>query len=217
MNERSFCGKVVIRMGAVPRRETTRDHIISSAHDLFIKQGYHGTSMRQIAQGANLALGGLYNHFSSKEQVFEAVFLAFHPYHEFLPMIAGAEGNDLEQLVMDAAQRLQQVVENHPDYLNLMFIEVVEFKSVHSRKLFSQLFPQGVELLQNFVEAFPEQIRPVPSSMLLRTFLGLFFGYYLTELTLAPAAPVEFKTNAMKYFVDIYLHGILAETSPHPS
>jgi AcrR family transcriptional regulator len=194
-------------------RETTRDHILQSAHHLFIKQGYHGTSMRQIAQRANLALGGLYNHFSSKEQVFEAVFLAFHPYHEFLPLIAHAQGPDLEHLVNDAVRRMQQTVENRPDYLNLMFIEVVEFKSVHSQKLFSQLFPQGVEILQNFVDAFPEQIRSLPSSMLLRTFLGLFFGYYLTELTLAPAAPLEFKENAMQYFVDIYLHGILAATN----
>jgi AcrR family transcriptional regulator len=201
-------------MEAVPRRETTRDHILESAHHLFIKQGYHGTSMRQIAQSASLALGGLYNHFSSKEQVFEAVFFAFHPYHEFLPMIANARGENLEQLVLDAVHRMQQAVENRPDYLNLMFIEVVEFKSVHSQKLFSQLFPQGVEILQNFVEAFPEQIRSLPSSMLVRTFLGLFFGYYLTELTLAPAAPAEFKQNALQYFVDIYLHGILAVTQP---
>ena len=58
--------------------------------------------MRQIAQGAHIALGGLYNHFSSKEQVFEAVFLAFHPYHEVLPLIAAAQGANLEQLVQDA-------------------------------------------------------------------------------------------------------------------
>jgi hypothetical protein len=40
--------------------------------------------------------------------------------------------------------------------------------------------------------------------------LGLFFGYYLTETALAPAAPSEFRENAMQYFMDIYLHGILA-------
>ena len=45
--------------------------------------------------------------------------------------------------------------------------------------------------------------------MVVRTFLGLFFGYYLTETALAPGAPLEFRENAMQYFVDIYLHGIL--------
>ncbi len=192
------------------RGEQTRKAILQAAHDLFITQGYHGTSMRQIAHQANLALGGLYNHFSSKEQVFEAVFLAFHPYHEVLPLIAAAQGTNLEELVHDAIRRMVQAVEGRPDFMNLMFIEMVEFKSTHARQLFATLFPQGMQILQHLVGSFPDQLRPIPSPMVVRTFLGLFFGYYLTETALAPGAPLEFSENAMQHFVDIYLHGILA-------
>lgn len=193
------------------RGEHTHDAILQAAHDLFIKQGYHGTSMRQIAHHANLALGGLYNHFSSKEQVFEAVFMAFHPYHEVLPLIEAAQGDNLEQLVKDAAQRMVQVVERRPDFMNLMFIELVEFKSIHIQKLFTTLFPQIMQILQHLVADYHNQIRPVPAPMVIRTFLGLFFGYYLTETALAPGAPTDFHQDAMQYFVDIYLHGILAD------
>jgi len=192
------------------RGEQTRTAILQAAHDLFIKQGYHGTSMRQIARDAKIALGGLYNHFSSKEQVFEAVFLAFHPYHEVLPLIAAAKGANLEQLVQDAIRRIEQAIKGRPDFMNLMFIEMVEFKSAHAQKLFTTLFPQGMQILQHLVETYPEQIRAIPSPMVVRTFLGLFFGYYLTQTALAPAAPLEFQENAMQYFTDIYLHGILA-------
>ena len=195
---------------SLTRGEHTRTIILQAAHDLFIKQGYHGTSMRQIALQANLALGGLYNHFSSKEQVFEAVFLAFHPYHEVLPLIAAAQGANLEHLVHDAIRRMVQAVEGRPDFMNLMFIEMVEFKSAHAHQLFAALFPQGMQVLQHLVGSFPEQIRPIPSPIVVRTFLGLFLGYYLTETALAPAAPPEFRENAMQHFVDIYLHGILA-------
>ena len=199
-------------LASLTRGEQTRTTILQVAHDLFIRQGYHGTSMRQIAQQANLALGGLYNHFSSKEQVFKAVFLAFHPYHEVLPLIASARGENLEQLVQDAVRRMVQAVEGRPDFMNLMFIEMVEFKSVHAHQLFANLFPQGIQIFQHFVNSFPDQMRSVPSPIVVRTFLGLFFGYYLTEAALAPAAPPEFRENAMQYFVDIYLHGILAST-----
>lgn len=194
-----------------PRRgEQTRTTILQAAHDLFIEQGYHGTSMRQIAQHARLALGGLYNHFSSKEQVFEAVFLTFHPYHEVLPLIAAAQGSNLEELVHDAIRRMAQSVEGRPDFMNLVFIEMVEFKSAHLRQLFATLFPQGMQILQNLVGTYPDQIRAIPSPMVVRTFLGLFFGYYLTETAIASVAPPEFRENAMHHFVDIYLHGILA-------
>jgi AcrR family transcriptional regulator len=201
-------------VSAIDRREHTRTAILQAAHDLFLKQGYHGTSMRQIAQASHIALGGLYNHFPSKEKVFEAVFLAFHPYHEVLPMIAAAMGNNLEQLVQDAIHRMVQVVEGRPDFMNLMFIEMVEFNSVHARQLFAHLFPQGMQIVQQLGGSYLDQMRSIPPPMVVRTFLGLFFGYYLTETALAPAAPIEFRQDAMQYFVDIYLHGILAERPP---
>jgi AcrR family transcriptional regulator len=197
-------------ISSLSKGEQTRNAILQSAHDLFIKQGYHGTSMRQIALGAHISLGGLYNHFYSKEQVFEAVFLAFHPYHEVFPQIAAAQGDNLEQLVHDAIRRMVQGVEGRPDFMNLMFIEMVEFKSSHAQQLFATLFPQGLQILQHFVDTYPEQNRLIPSPMVVRTFLGLFFGYYLTEIVLAPGAPPEFREHAQQYFVDIYLHGILA-------
>jgi AcrR family transcriptional regulator len=202
--------KVYMTLPTPTRGEQTRLAILQAAHDLFIKQGYHGTSMRQIARDAHIALGGLYNHFSSKEAVFEAVFLAFHPYHQVLPLIEAAQGGNLEQLVRDAIHRMVQVVEGRTDFMNLMFIEMVEFKSLHAQQLFVSLFPQGMQILQHLVESYPEQIRSIPSPIVVRTFLGVFFGYYLTETALAPGAPKEFRENAMVYFVDIYLHGILA-------
>ena len=44
--------------------ERTRTAIIDAAFDLFVRKGYHATSMRQIADEAGLAPGGLYNHFA---------------------------------------------------------------------------------------------------------------------------------------------------------
>ena len=192
------------------RGEHTRSEILQAAYNLFIKQGYHGTSMRQIAHQASLALGGLYNHFSSKEQVFEAVFLTYHPYHQVLPLIESAEGENLEEVVKDALGRIIQAIEDRPDFMNLMFIELVEFKSAHIHELFTTLFPRGMQIMQHLVSAYPQQIRPIPGPMVLRTFFGLFFGYYLTEIALAPVSPLEFREQALQQFADIYLHGILA-------
>jgi len=197
-------------MTVTTRGELTRAAILQAAHDLFIKQGYHGTSMRQIARSAHLALGGLYNYFSSKEQVFEAVFKAYHPYHEVLPLIASAQGSNLEQMVQNAFQHMVQAIEDRPGFLNLMFIEAVEFKSTHTRQLFATLFPQGMQIIQHLTTSFPEQMRPLSAPMVVRTFLGLFLGYYLTQTALASASPIEFTQDAKQQFVDIYLHGILA-------
>jgi hypothetical protein len=94
--------------------------------------------------------------------------------------------------------------------MNLMFIELVEFKSVHARQLFATQLPQGLQIFQHLVEAHPDQIRAIPSPMVVRTLLGLFIGYYLTDIAFAQSAPTEFRENAIQYFIDVYLHGVLA-------
>ncbi len=43
-----------------------RKHIVESAALCFIEQGFHQTSVRDIAKQANISLGGLYNHFENK-------------------------------------------------------------------------------------------------------------------------------------------------------
>ncbi len=43
-----------------------RTHIIESAALCFIDQGFHKTSVRDIAKRANISLGNLYNHFENK-------------------------------------------------------------------------------------------------------------------------------------------------------
>ncbi|MCZ4521498.1 TetR/AcrR family transcriptional regulator [Rhodococcus ruber] len=40
---------------------------LASALKMFVEQGYHGTSVRQIAAGAGLSVPGLYHHFPSKQ------------------------------------------------------------------------------------------------------------------------------------------------------
>ena len=41
-------------------------HIVESAAICFIEQGFHQTSVRDIAKRANISLGNLYNHFGNK-------------------------------------------------------------------------------------------------------------------------------------------------------
>jgi TetR/AcrR family transcriptional regulator, cholesterol catabolism regulator len=47
----------------------TKERIFAAAIELFHRQGYNATSLRQIADGVGLQVGSLYNHMSSKEQL----------------------------------------------------------------------------------------------------------------------------------------------------
>ena len=188
--------------------ELTRATIVEAAYQLFITQGYHGTSMRQIAQDAGLALGGIYNHFSGKEDIFGAVFIENHPFLAMIPAIEAAQGETVEELVRDAANQMLAAIHSQPDFLNLMFIEIVEFKSTHAQEMFESAFPRGLQIVQRFAAA-SGNLRPLPPQMLVRAFVSMFFSYFLAEVILGEVAPPEFSENAMEHQVDILLHGIL--------
>lgn len=51
------------------KKEETRKKIISTAMDLFRKQGFGATSMEQIAEEVDIAKGTLYSYFNLKEAI----------------------------------------------------------------------------------------------------------------------------------------------------
>lgn len=215
MNERSFNIQKGIPLSEeiAPRGERTRNDILQAAHHLFIECGFHGTSMRQIAQAAGIALGGIYNHFSSKEDIFTAVFLERHPYLGVLPLMNSAQGETVEEFVRDAAQRMVDGLGQRTDFLNLMFIELVEFKGQHIPHIFQIISPELTEFAQRF-QTERQELRDIPFFVLVRAFLGLFFSFLITEIMIADQLPPEGREGALEFFVDIYLHGILKQGTP---
>lgn len=195
------------------KSEQTRLDIIEAAHDLFIQNGFHGTSMRQIATKAGIALGGIYNHFASKEDIFREVVLAYHPYHNVIPVLANTNHEKIEDLLHHAAQVIDETLSERPDVLNLMFIEIVEFKSQHLPEVIERIFPLVQQALFRFMTA-GDSFRPIPTPMLMRTFLGTILGYFITKTVLGENTPSEFRENAREHFINIYLHGILKPENP---
>ena len=192
--------------------ERSRQAILDAAYALFIQQGYAATSMRQIAEGAGLALGGIYNHFASKELIFEAIVLERHPYRQIMPLLSQANGANAEEFVRDAAQRLVVELSLHPDLLHLMLIEMVEFKGAHTQRLFELIFPQAIAVAERF-QSFRPGLRDISAPLLMRAFLGMFFSYYITDLVIGKSIPPEMNKGALDGFVDIFLHGIISSTS----
>jgi AcrR family transcriptional regulator len=198
-----------VTVDGLSRGEVTRRNILDAACQLFITQGYHGTSMRQIARQAKIALGGLYNHFPGKEEVFQAVFLEYHPYREVVPALFKAQGETVEEVMQDALMQINTALKKRPQFLNLLFIEIVEFDSIHTGELFVSVYPSLMEIAQRIYQKFHSRLRSIPLPMFVRSFMGLFFSYYITELLFASRAPEVFRQGALDYMLDIYLHGIL--------
>ncbi|WP_066173806.1 TetR/AcrR family transcriptional regulator [Bacillus marinisedimentorum] len=54
-------------------KEQRRANILEAAKEVFIEYGYERTTMKHIMDAANVSRGGLYQYFSNKEDVYEAI------------------------------------------------------------------------------------------------------------------------------------------------
>lgn len=84
MNERSFIIRGMKKSAELLER---REAIVQAAIVCFIDKGFHGSSMRDIAQQASVSLGNLYNHFASKEALIAEV--ASQEQAELQPLLDG--------------------------------------------------------------------------------------------------------------------------------
>lgn len=189
--------------------ETTRLAIEDAAIELFMEQGYHATSMRQIAERTNLALGGIYNHFSSKEELFEAIIVDKHPYKKILPIILEADGETIEGFMKNALNVIMNELSAEPVYIKLLFIEIVEFNGRHGAVLLKEIAPKILPVFEKLVKS-RKDLRVTNPAVLMRSFVGMIMSYFVTEMLISHSAFNKFlPKNQRDAYVDIYLHGIL--------
>lgn len=197
----------------ISKGERTRQIVMETAYQLFLEQGYAATSMRQIAERAGLALGGIYNHFTGKEAIFSELILERHPYRQILPILLSTPADDPEGFVRSAAQTMVNELGKRPDFIKLMLIEIVEFNGRNMPQIIEHVLPQVLPVIQKFGRQ-EGLLRDMPPFVFFRAFLGLFFSYYITELLIAGTPVARTQTNALDHFVEIFLHGILASKEP---
>lgn len=60
-------------MAVTVKGEKTKEHILKASRDIFLKQGFHNTSVSEIISTTGVKKGNLYYHFASKEDLGLAV------------------------------------------------------------------------------------------------------------------------------------------------
>lgn len=189
--------------------DVTRLAIEDAALELYMEQGYHATSMRQIADQTGLALGGIYNHFKSKEEIFEAIIIDKHPYKKILPIVLAEETDNLDGFLKNAMQVVIKELGGEPYYMRLMLIELVEFNGKHGASLLKLIAPEVLPVFERLIKS-RKDLRVTNPAMLMRSFFGMIISYFLTGMLISGSVIDKLMPkNPADIYVDIMLHGIL--------
>lgn len=209
MNERSFLRESMIKEPPT-KGEKTRQAILGAAYQLFVEQGYRATSMRQIAGRANISLSGIYNHFESKEQIFETVITERHPFRRMLEILQDTTGDTLETYMGNAARSIISELHGRPDALNLILIGATEFQGRQAPGLMQAFLPQALALFERFSGA-QGQLRDLPLQSILISFIGVVLTSYLNAnlMRLGGSGIIDLESQ-----LDILFNGILKVEQP---
>lgn len=121
--------------------EEKKGRIEEAARQLFIKQGFHATSMRDIAARCGTSLGNLYNYYRTKEAILESITAK---YQKVIDARLRAMFDEIEEpfqpeSLIKFGRLVKEMVNDHHDFWLLMYIDVLEFENRHFRKMFEGL------------------------------------------------------------------------------
>jgi TetR/AcrR family transcriptional regulator, acrAB operon repressor len=196
------------------RTRRSRKHILAAALKLFSRRGYHGTSIRDIAEASRASTGNVYHHFPDKEAIFNALIQEYfeaisspdHPFNRAL--IAGVFPVDLEGM----ARAARQSIEQYRDYAVLIYVDVVEFDGAHLNRMYGEMADRFQAFLTQFgpklrLDRLRDGVSPLTAIMVVTRF---FIQYFAVEV--AFRVPNHFGKDsnaAIKDIVDVLKFGIL--------
>jgi AcrR family transcriptional regulator len=158
----------------------TAQSILDAGEFLFQRQGFHGTSMRQLARFAGITPAAIYNHFPSKEEIFVALLRQRLPHRTLALAVGGAEGATAEALLLDGLRRMQVVMSDRLDNLRLIFVEVLEFEGRHLPLVLPDIVAPALAFIERLRSADP-RLKDWPAPFLLRLVGGAFGAFAVSE------------------------------------
>ncbi len=137
-----------------------------AAQKLFTRQGFHGTTVREIAKKAGISIGKLYLYYPNKEDIFIGLVQRMDQKMEalrrsqLLPLMQSPDPDSLKKLGMAVGR----IVSENLDYWRLMYVDVVEFRHkhfIHSyREIAGGLRNYSTALFQKAPIPFPRSVNP---------------------------------------------------------
>jgi len=188
--------------------DTTKARILNSAYELFVEKGYRGSSMRDIAENAGIKAGSIYNHFKTKEDIFEAVFIEKHPLFRILALLEEVHGETAEELLTNAVNRLDMELQSESGLLNLFFVEFVEMNGKHIPQAIEKNFPFDSNFMKQIFQ-MRDEIRDIRDPVLVRAVIGTVFANIIFNLFIGDAKPRRWGTQSE--MTDVLLRGILKD------
>ena len=163
-----------------------QERILEAARQLFLEKGYNGSNLRHIAKAAQVSMGGIYHHFSSKEEIYQVLIKDVSVATEMQKLIHEFQSDEFPRNLGRIGAAIFSLARQHQDYFKLVYIDVLEFQGrnvAHVIKGFRDTVRQlSGQLLAKRDEA--GELGDVHPAVIMRCMIDVFLFHYLEEIML---------------------------------
>jgi len=125
----------------------TKERILTAALELFSQKGYEGTNIRELSASLGLVKSGIYKHYESKEDVWNALLDRMIAYYgerfgsaEHVPPVP----ESLEELVEMTMQMVHVTVHDNLIVMTRRLLSIEQFRDERARDLATKHFLTGL-------------------------------------------------------------------------
>jgi AcrR family transcriptional regulator len=196
------------RLTRAERQQQTRAELLAAAHRVFLRDGFHGASLTEIAEEAGYTFGAVYSNFQNKDDLFLAVLDAES--ERRLPLHAEylRDAPSLEEGLRASAREYARYAQQHPDWTAVY----VEFwthaaRRPELRRQVAERHERLLDTVTGLLEEFARRWRvelTIPAREVVRGTYALSRGMGLERLLDPQATPLaQFEEMFLAYALGV--------------
>jgi AcrR family transcriptional regulator len=192
--------------------EATRTRIIKAAQRLFARQGYDGTTTRDLAVAAKVAEGTLFRHFPNKKAIL--IEVATLGWVEILTdLLTELSEMGSYQAVAQVMRRRMLNLHENADMMRVCFMEA-QFHPELRDRVQSEVISKMTNVAEAFFETAMEKgiYRRMNPKIVAQVFVGMFaIAGFSHDTIMEPGASPQAIKEMAEGISDIFLNGVLAK------
>jgi AcrR family transcriptional regulator len=182
------------RLSRAERQQQTRAELLAAAHRVFLRDGFHGASLTEIAEEAGYTFGAVYSNFQNKDDLFLAVMDAESRRRIPLHVDMLLDAPSVEEGLRASAREYAHYAQQHPNWTAVY----VEFWTHAARRpelrrqvaeRHERLLDAVTELLEEFARRWHVEFT-IPVREVVRGYYALSRGMGLERLLDPQATPL---------------------------
>jgi AcrR family transcriptional regulator len=185
--------------------------ILDTAAVVFAQHGYHQTTIRDIAQRADVADGTIYNYFDSKFDLLLAIMARLADLERMPADLFAARERDMHDFVVAAFRERMGRIEQSEEMLQAILPQVFVHHSLRER-FYEEYVLRIATLLEPYIEGqiASGRVRQLDGQLVTRLVQGMFVG--LLMLRILGDEPLRAKWDEVpELLATLLLDGLHAE------